>query len=305
MHLSELQLIQARPGAAPAGSTGAWRLETCQRALVIGGSDDSPAGLRGLEAYELLLRICCGLESEVRGETEVFGQLKESWARYRCVGGQTAEELEPWVRRLFEDAKEVRSLLLRNVGAASYGSLVRKALREPGFEIGNPFLLVGAGTLAKSVLPWVRDLGDVRVWNRGEEALARLLEEAAERPGAPVRVVGADALEEELTRCGAAIVCIPAGTACDGRWASAWTRGPRNRTLIHLGLSAASAGSAWNAVPGIVTLDHLHARQRERNELDRSRFEAAEVECARRARWRALGGPRGLAHGWEDLAALG
>lgn len=312
MRLSDLRLHHAR-GLSGAEPPEAWSLETCQRTLVVDGSggavldrDPSPWEIRrGTDAYELLLRIACGLESTVRGETEVFGQLKESWARYRCTGGQTAEQLEPWVRCLFEDAKEIRSLLLRNVGAASYGALVRKALRNVLPRSGSAVLLIGAGALARSVLPWIREVGEIRAWNRGEEALGRLLSEAAERPGPPVRAIGAGALGAELTRCAAAVVCIPAGTAGDTSWAAAWNRGPRDRALIHLGLAAADAGSAWDAAPGIVTLEDLHSRQRERNELNRSRFEAAEAECARRARWRALGGPPGLAHGWEDLAAIG
>src|SRR5262245_63928758 len=68
-----------------------FRLETCLRRLAVGdvaelSADpaDAPAfdQYRGAAAYEFLLRIASGLESEIAGETEVFGQLKEAWRAY-------------------------------------------------------------------------------------------------------------------------------------------------------------------------------------------------------------------------------
>ena len=39
----------------------------------------------GAEAYRFLLQLACGLESEIAGETEILGQIKQAWRDYEAV----------------------------------------------------------------------------------------------------------------------------------------------------------------------------------------------------------------------------
>lgn len=179
-------------------------LETCTGAT----SRISPAVTRfcGVDAYHHFLRVACGLESQVLGETDIFGQIKESWhaALAKNKNSSEIEELSPWVQRCFEDAKEVRTRHLQNLGGVSYGSLVRRAIqinlheptllqggaiaREPEINSGredSPILIVGAGQIANSVAPYLWDR-PLRIWNRsplGLERMERELRSLADRFG--------------------------------------------------------------------------------------------------------------------------
>ena len=81
---SDLALLRAR--------SEAWVIGTCQRTVIIALGRNARAqfaapqvlplaaaqAMSGAEAYAFLLRFACGLESRMAGETEVFGQIKES-----------------------------------------------------------------------------------------------------------------------------------------------------------------------------------------------------------------------------------
>ncbi len=56
------------------------------------------------------------------------------------------------MQRLLQDTKEIRSEYVVGLGSATYGSLVRRLLGGPG---SGPTLLLGAGQLAETVLPYL------------------------------------------------------------------------------------------------------------------------------------------------------
>src|SRR4051812_21261270 len=77
---------------------GIFRLDSCLRCLWVldretleaeVGADRIPCAevLSGPEAYAFLVRIACGLESRIVGETDIFGQFKEAWQGWRASGG--------------------------------------------------------------------------------------------------------------------------------------------------------------------------------------------------------------------------
>ena len=168
MRLDRLQVLHFEAATLPLGADGqarareagaAWVIATCQRTVLVGVGDDlrkrvaarlplafRAQGHAGDEAYAFLLRFACGLESRLIGETEIFGQVKESWREFSATDTDLSRELAPLVQQLFQDTKEIRAHQLSGLGSASYGSQVRRLL---GGTAGGTTLLVGAGLLAQ------------------------------------------------------------------------------------------------------------------------------------------------------------
>ncbi len=132
---------------------GYWHLTTCLRSIVITGDESRPESLNNHqfmgeeEAYEFLLKVICGLDSPLLGETEILGQFKEFAKKHESDFSAHIRDL---VYRLLRDAKNIRKEFLQNLGCTSYGSLLRKELKGED----APVTLVGAGSLAQDILPW-------------------------------------------------------------------------------------------------------------------------------------------------------
>jgi len=102
----------------------------------------------GFAAVEYLVKVLSGLESPVLGETEVLGQFKKQVVPQLTSHNDMAEVVQ-FVLNL---VKMVRSKHLVGLGSQSYGSLVRRVLKAE-----QHILFVGAGVLAESIFPWVKD----------------------------------------------------------------------------------------------------------------------------------------------------
>lgn len=132
---------------------GHWHLATCLRSIVISDQADRPESLdnhdlmNGEKAYEFLLKIICGLDSPLLGETEVLGQFKDFFKKFE---NEFSSNILEMLQNLNRDAKKIRSQYLQNLGCTSYGSLLRKQLK--GRQ--KPLTLIGAGSLAQDILPW-------------------------------------------------------------------------------------------------------------------------------------------------------
>lgn len=297
------------------GDYSTLRVETCQRVVWIWSSEQStrfqssPLELfQGQAAYRFLLEVSTGLRSEVRGETDVFGQLKSAWSRFQEAGPESARPLQGVFQKLFEDTKEIRALFLQNVGDASYGSLARKLFRQNPSTRSEPILLVGAGQLAHAVAPWLTE-HELWISNRSEAKLHELQAEILKKdPRARVRMIVGSAAEiaawKEVPR---AVICIPASgngaSSADQARIAAWKAGSEGtcdvRTLIHLGCMR-SEGGEWLSLPGFRCLDDLFALQKQQNESRSSQFERAFRACEEKAKLRFIVGGS-----WEDLASFG
>lgn len=226
-----------------------FKWQTCLRSLVLvpdDGSQDlfetSVEGLQGewLEdesAYRRLLEIICGLHSPLVGETEVFGQFKDAVQMRIEVAEKTAAAdalelafaatLRQWAKALIEDVKLVRQKHLRDLGSQSYGSLVRREVRE----LAKPQIeFLGSGQLATEILPWL--IKALKTDESGAPAVAvhaRNVAKARERVEAATREsiqffdlaqgpIRPDGLSQESTRV--LIVAAP----ISGEDISAWAR---------------------------------------------------------------------------------
>lgn len=278
-------------------------LETCQRWLrvICDRPGTSRPGIRslppgvdqflGLDAYAFLLRVATGLASELAGETNILGQVKEAWSEHL--------NRETWLQCLLEDAKDIRSRFLSGVGTPSYGRLVRQALSKSSVGSSSPILLLGAGDLAQSVAPWLRHQ-PLLLWNRSPERASQLALHLLERPGASVTVLTEREMLEALTSTAAIVACIPFDGAQDEQRCGRITKvaGPR---VIHLGGPRLKAGP-WRTLQDLICLDDLFARQNTEGQERRRRIQQAIHACEERARLRSLGKSLSIAHGWEDLA---
>jgi hypothetical protein len=328
MHVSKRALadadLPAVLGLVDALFPEALRLDTCQRRIWIYPSfaaslTTAPREVpgtelfSGAEAYSFLLRVATGLESEVKGETDIFGQLKEAWAQFELQGSGLLLALSPWMRKVFEDTKEIRSLHLQNVGTASYGSLVRRVLRSFSESPQGPILLVGSGQIAQSIAPWLLDQ-ELWILNRTRDSAERLkFELLAKEPRARIRVLEADD-ETQLTAfqmAAHAVICVPVDSERDEARIEAWDQADRAsavpRAVVHLG-GMRAACSGWTRLSRFVCLDELFALQKSQNDLRTEQVDRALRACSERARLRGLAGSSAgsatLPHGWEDLAVF-
>ena len=116
---------------------------------------------RGREAYGFLLDVICGLNSPLICETAVMGQFREFCAHARFPNTSWGWFLRQLVSNVLVDAKRVRHDHLQGIGSQSYGSLVRQHVK------GMPTVAVlGAGQLAREILPWLIGKTKARLFYR-------------------------------------------------------------------------------------------------------------------------------------------
>ena len=262
----------------------------------------------GAAAYRFLLQLACGLESEIAGETEILGQVKQAWRDCEAGGGDMPRLLRPWMQRLLQDAKEIRSEYVVGLGSATYGSLVRRLL---GGTLKGPTLLLGAGQLAETILPFL-DTGDVLVWNRSharaEEMHARQRE--AQTRGRVHLLESTAAAEEQAWRQAQdVILCIPADAERDAARVSWWqSRAGHEGRVLHLGIHSTD-GTPWAGIGSVSTLRELFGlrdMQATQREAMLARARKACADKAQLARLDDADGSRAGSsnHGWEDLAVF-
>jgi hypothetical protein len=322
MALAELTVLNRRnPERAPTALLpAACVLGTCLREvrIAIATAQEQPASSMaegagyerhvGAEAYRFLLQLACGLESEIAGETEILGQIKQAWRDYEIAQPEQAKALRPWMQRLLQDTKEIRSEYVVSLGSATYGSLVRRLL---GGTLTGPTLLIGAGQLAETILPFL-DTGEVLVWNRSLERGAAML--ARQRAGPAqdrVQLLEPTAQAEDAAwrRAHDVVLCIPADAPRDAQRVRLWHQRQGSGRVLHLGLHD-PAGTAWTGAPRLATLTDLFGlreSQASQRELQLARARRACLNKAQLARLDDADGSRAGSsnHGWEDLAVFG
>lgn len=283
-----------------------FQLNTCQRSLWVYSStlrSSTSHVLSGEAAYQLLLSVACGLESQILGETNIFGQLKEAWERFSAQSPHSA--LTSIFQKIFEDTKDIRSQYLRNSGGTSYGALVRKIFHNAK----SPILLWGAGDIAQSVAPWLLD-HELWLINRDSERLAAFHKKLSIHPNARLRIIPKGEESRALTEANHLVVCIPFDSKNDSERIRLWNQGAQARALrshsnsvVHLSGPRSQAGE-WNSLSNFYCLDDLFALQESQGESKMTQIRQAKKACADRAKLRALGTSLSIAHGWEYLAAF-
>ena len=161
----------SKSGALPTNEGTLWT--TCLRQILFVeearcdfGIADGDEILAGPNAMGFLLEVLCGLHSPVLGETEVLGQFKNFVQSRRDAGDFLFSENQKWLNFLMTEAKRVRSEFVNGLGSNSYGSLIRRHTRE-----SKSVSLLGAGQLAREILPWMSTKKSMQVVSRDPSKL--------------------------------------------------------------------------------------------------------------------------------------
>jgi glutamyl-tRNA reductase len=107
--------------------------------------------LRGHDAICHLLKVACGLDSQVLGETEIFGQIKKAYGVAQARGS-AGPVLNRVFQKTFQAAKDVRTKTAITSGLVSVANVsVDLAVKVFGRLSSARILLLGAGEIgAKS-----------------------------------------------------------------------------------------------------------------------------------------------------------
>jgi glutamyl-tRNA reductase len=105
--------------------------------------------LRGLDAVRHLLEVAAGTDSQMLGETEIFGQVKEAYAAAQSRG-HTGPVLNRVFQKAFQAAKHVRTHTAITAGQVSIANVaVDLAHTIFGALTSTHILLLGAGDIGE------------------------------------------------------------------------------------------------------------------------------------------------------------
>ncbi len=267
------------PVPAPAGAgidagRKAFLLETCLRRFAVTtdavtaralGALRPPEVYRGVQAYQFLLEVATGLKSAVPGETNVFGQFRRAWeAHRRTADGESVGALAPLIARVIADTRSIRRDHLQNIGGASYGPLVRRLL---GAAAGDHVLFVGAGELARSMLPFFHAFR-IGIWNRHQPDPAFGAAGTIFQPSDDARAA---------SWAHHVIMTTPAVAPNDERWMG-WFGDSPVRAVVHLGRRRGE-GARWPAQVRGYDLDDVFELRRSQDNIRSLQLERARLAC--------------------------
>jgi hypothetical protein len=180
-----------------------------------------------------------------------------------------------------------------------------------GGDLPGPTLLLGAGQLAETILPFL-DTGEVLVWNRSpQRAHEMLARQRAPQTQGRVQLLASspDAEAAAWRRVHDVILCIPPDAAQDAQRVRWWRHhGAADGRVLHLGIDGAE-GTAWAGLPNLFTLRDLF-NLRDNQVLQReAQLARARRACRNKAQLARLDDADGSRvgssnHGWEDLAVF-
>ncbi|HKJ58078.1 MAG TPA: glutamyl-tRNA reductase [Halobacteriales archaeon] len=136
--------------------------------------DDVVVTMEHGESLRHLLRVAAGLDSQVLGEDQILGQVRETY-RTASDAGALGPVLEDGLLKAIHVGERARSETAINEGIVSLGSAaVDLVERDRGFD--GRTLVVGAGDVAETVLAAIetQEEGELTVLNRSPERAAAL-----------------------------------------------------------------------------------------------------------------------------------
>jgi len=261
-------------------------IEAAEREALSAGSVEI---YRGRDAYRFLLEVVCGLNSPLVCETAVMGQFREFCAQARFPNTPWGWFLRQFTSNVSVDAKRVRHDQLQGIGSQSYGSLVRQHVK------GMPTVAVlGAGQLAREILPWLIGKTTARLFYRSWQHAKDLLHEY---PEVQLEQYSADDAGWEQKEIGLVIAAPMKASEVES-----WVRSQSSTFSKCLDLRGDAATDPISLPIPVIKLSELFDALRTERQRLSGRVEAARAEInqlvqrqAHQAQFRPFG--------WEDLCA--
>lgn len=183
--LSTCNRVEFYGVAAEAGAAGRVQAAFCARQRFAPAEFEKfRLSLSGRDAVQHLLEVSAGLDSQMLGETEIFGQVKAAYAAAQARGA-AGPLLNRIFQKAFQAAKHVRSHTAISAGQVSVANVaVDLALNIFGDLAEARILVLGAGEIGEKTARAFQSRGaaTLTVTNRGGERaqeLAALLGAAA------------------------------------------------------------------------------------------------------------------------------
>jgi len=156
--IDQLQIIHSTPANQKEIPLGFDQWKTCLRSIYF-GEENSQITHSGVDAYEFILQVICGLHSPMIGETEILAQFK------KFLENNPDAITHKISHKLIQDAKTLRTKYLKGYGSQSYGSYTLK--ESKGFD---SIVILGAGSLAQEIVPIIKDFsGEIVIRTRSPE----------------------------------------------------------------------------------------------------------------------------------------
>lgn len=156
--INQLQIVHSSNGDQKDIPPGFTEWKTCLRSIFF-GDENLKTTHSGVDAYEFILQVICGLHSPMIGETEILAQFKKFLETNPDVITHKISH------KLIQDAKTLRTKYLKSYGSQSYGSYTLK--ESKGFD---SIVLLGAGSLVQEIVPIIKDFsGKIIIRTRSPE----------------------------------------------------------------------------------------------------------------------------------------
>ena len=289
------------------GQSNIFEILTCQRTLAISPIErigvQALRKFKGVEAYEYLLRFACGLESQVKGETDVFGQIKSAFKVFLEETPESAIIYQSLFFKLFEDTKEIRANYLHGIGGNSYGALARRLL-NPTSE--DKVLVVGAGLLSKSVAPYFAD-SKLTVYNRSLGRLLEITSALSQKGYTNIEYIqDSEQLTHSFQTASLILICTPPGTELDAQVIEGVSQNSKVK-IFHFGAQSIDLKNFYASTEltgRVFSLTELFEIEKTQCSIRDLKVAQALEACRHRAILRSMSRSIHLAHGWEDLPAF-
>jgi len=156
-------------------------LSTCQRNLVVYYNQESISPTQGfsyqaqgVEAYQYLLEIICGLQSKLIAESEIVSQFKHAYKSYLEKENRNSSLIRV-LEKLFKDAKCIRSEYLKGISQKTYSYIARKNL--VGKYQGKEVLILGSGKMAEDLILQMNKKARIYLSSRNSQKARELKEQ--------------------------------------------------------------------------------------------------------------------------------
>lgn len=261
-------------------------IEAAERELQFSGSVEV---YRDKDAYGFLLEVICGLNSPLVCETAVMGQFRDFCAKAKFPNTRWGWFLRQFTSKVLVDAKGVRRDHLQGIGSQSYGSLVRQHVK------GMPAVAVlGAGKLAREILPWLIGKTSARLFYRNWQHAKDLLNQYPELQLDQYATDDAGWQQEET----GLVIAAPLKAA----EVESWVRSQSSTFSKCLDLRGEAATDPITLPIPVIKLSELFDALRSERQRLEGRVESARAEIKQlviRQNHQAQFRP----FGWEDLCA--